>query len=132
MIGYWGYVMFEVNSDWAAFPAEMQREAGGRFDTYYPINSALRPVNIFKGAENGRVTFTMHLDQRLMKGRELRDLIDEMIVWVNMGVAGELVIGTKPMGHNKWVCTKMTQKYLEILHGGVITAADIEVTLEEI
>ena len=37
MIGYWGYLMFEVNSDWWQYPAEIERTAKGRYDTYIPL-----------------------------------------------------------------------------------------------
>lgn len=130
MIGYWGYLMFEVNDDWMQYPSNVERTAEARYDTYYPINTAERPKRIFKGAELGTITFTMHLDRRFNK--DLSVLLSEMVTWVNDGIAGELVIGTKPYGFNKWVCTKMVQKITELLHNGIIAAADVEVTLEEI
>ena len=61
----------------------------------------------------------------------LRDLLAEMADWVNTGVAGELVIGNRSYGYNMWVCTKMVEKFKEVIHGGIITRAEVEVTLEE-
>lgn len=54
-----------------------------------------------------------------------------MADWVNTGVAGELVIGNRSYGYNMWVCTKMVEKFKEVIHGGIITRAEVEVTLEE-
>ena len=39
MIGYWGYLNFEVNSDWWQYPANIERTAAARYKTYYPANS---------------------------------------------------------------------------------------------
>ena len=130
MIGYWGYLNFEVNDDWWQYPADIERIAKGRYETFYPANSKDRPKKIFKGADTGVITFTMYLDQRF--NSNIRDLLSEFVVWVNEGHAGELVIGTKSYGFNKWVCTKVVQKFTEVIHGGIITRAALDVTLEEI
>ena len=108
MIGYWGYLQFETNDDWLQYPSNIEQ---------------------FKGAETGTLTFTMYLDQRF--NSNLRDLLAEMADWVNTGVAGELVIGNRSYGYNMWVCTKMVEKFKEVIHGGIITRAEVEVTLEE-
>lgn len=129
MIGYWGYLQFEVNDDWWQYPANMERTAAARYEKYYPANSTDRPIQIFKGAELGKFTFTMHFDQRFTSN--VRDMLAKFVEWVNDGVAGELVIGTKIYGFNKWVCTKAVEKFTEVIHGGIITQADVEVTLEE-
>lgn len=129
MIGYWGYLMFEVNSDWWQYPAEIERTAKGRYDTYYPANTVDRPRRVFLGADVGIMTFTMYLDQRF--NSNIKDLLAQFVIWVNEGVAGELVIGTKVYGHNKWVCTKAVEKFVEVLHNGIIWRAAVEVTLEE-
>ena len=75
------------------------------------------------------MTFTMHLDQRFSSN--IRDLLAELVVWINTGYAAPLVIGTKAYGHNMWVCTKAVEKFTEVIHHGIIVSADIEVTLEE-
>ncbi len=129
MIGYWGYLQFEVNDDWMQYPSEIQRTAEGRYDTVYPSNTKDRPTQIFKGADAGTLTFTMHLDQRF--NSNIRDLLAEIVTWVNEGVAGELVIGTKVYGHNKWICTKAVEKFTEVIHNGIITHAVVEMTLKE-
>lgn len=129
MIGYWGYLQFEVNSDWWQYPANIERTAEGRYATYYPANTQDRPKQVFLGAEAGTITFTMTLDQRF--NSNIRDLLADLVTWVNTGVAGELVIGTKVYGHNKWVCKKLVEKFKEVIHGGIITHAEIEVSLEE-
>lgn len=128
MIGYWGYLQFETNDDWIQYPSKFQRTVKGRWETVYPADRG-RPRRIFRGADVGSITFTMHLDQRF--NGNVRHLLDEFTVWVNEGIAQELVIGTKPMGWNMWVCTKAVLKEQEILHNGVIVSADVEVTLEE-
>ena len=76
------------------------------------------------------MTFTMYLDQRY--NSNIRDLLANLVTWVNDGVAGELVIGTKVYGFNMWVCTKLVEKFTEVIHHGIIVRAEIEVTLEEI
>lgn len=129
MIGYWGYLQFEVNDDWWQYPSNIERTAKARYETYYPANTGIRPKRIFRGADWGTFTFTMHLDQRF--NSNIRDLLSEFVIWVNTGVAGELVIGTKPYGFNKWVCTQCKEKFVDVLHNGIIASADVEVTLEE-
>lgn len=130
MIGYWGYLNFEVNSDWWQYPANIERTAAARYKTYYPANSTDRPKRVFQGADVGTMTFTMYLDQRY--NSNIRDLLANLVTWVNDGVAGELVIGTKVYGFNMWVCTKLVEKFTEVIHHGIIVRAEIEVTLEEI
>ena len=71
----------------------------------------------------------MYLDQRF--NSNIRDLLAQFTIWVNEGIAQELVIGTKPLGFNKWVCVKAVEKFREVLHNGVIASAAVEVTLEE-
>lgn len=127
MIGYWGYLQFEVNDDWMQYPANFQRTAQARTHTFY--TNSQRPKTQFLGADLGTVTFTMHLDQRF--NSDIRTLLDEFVIWTNEGLAGELVIGTKPMGFDKWICKKAVIKNTDILHHGIIFSADVEVTLEE-
>ena len=122
-------MQFEVNSDWIQYPTDIERTAKGRYETYYPANTEDKPIRQFLGQEPGKLTFTMHLDQRF--NGNLRDLLAEMVTWVNKGVAGELVIGNKAYGYNKWVCTNLVEKFREVIHGGIITHAAVEVTLEE-
>lgn len=131
MIGYWGYLQFEVNDDWWQYPANITRTAKGRWVVKYPANTSDRPKMIFLGADVGEMTFTMILDQRFYKGGNIRDLLSDFITWVNTGVTGELVIGTKVYGHNKWCCTQAVEKFKEVIHGGIILRAGIEVTLKE-
>ena len=132
MIGYWGYLNFLVNHNWMQCPANIKRTAAARFDKSYPANTEDRPRLTFMGAEVGQFTFTMHLDQRFYAGGNIRDLLAEIVKWVNEGYAGELVIGTRSYGHNKWVCTKLSETFNEVIHDGILVAADIEITLEEI
>ncbi|NDO20201.1 hypothetical protein FMM68_11140 [Lachnospiraceae bacterium MD329] len=128
MIGYWGYLQFETNDDWLQYPEKIERTVKGRWKTVYPADGG-RPRRIFQGADVGTITFTMHLDQRF--NSNIRDLLAQITIWVNTGYAQELVIGTKPFGWNKWVCVKAVEKFRDVLHHGVIMAADVEVTLEE-
>ena len=129
MIGYWGYLQFETNDDWLQYPSNIERTVKGRYATFYPGDGS-RAKRQFKGAETGTLTFTMYLDQRF--NSNLRDLLAEMADWVNTGVAGELVIGNRSYGYNMWVCTKMVEKFKEVIHGGIITRAEVEVTLDEV
>lgn len=128
MIGYWGYLQFETNDDWIQYPSNFQRTVKGRWKTVYPADGG-RPRRIFQGADVGSITFDMYLDQRF--NGDVRHLLDQFTIWVNEGLAQELVIGTKPMGWNMWICTKAVLKRQEILHNGVIASAVVEVTLEE-
>ena len=129
MIGYYGYLQFEVNDDWWQYPANMERTAEARYDKYYPANPHSRPKQQFLGAEAGKFTFTMYLDQRF--NSNIRDLLAEMVSWVNSGYAAELVIGTRPYGYNLWAMKKIVEKFTEVIHNGIIVRAAVEVTLEE-
>lgn len=131
MIGYWGYLQFEVNDDWWQYPANIVRTAKGRWAIKYPANTTDRPKMQFLGADVGEMTFTMFFDQRFFKGGNIRDLLSEFVIWVNTGVTGELVIGTKVYGYNKWCCTQATLKFKEVIHKGIILRAAVEVTLKE-
>lgn len=121
-------MLFETNDDWLQYPENIVRTAKGRWKTVYPADGG-RPRRIFQGADVGTVTFTMYLDQRFTS--DVRTMLDMFTEWVNNGVAQELVIGTKPVGWNKWVCTQAVEKWREVLHGGVVESAVVEVTLEE-
>lgn len=128
MIGYWGYLEFETNDTFIQYPENIERTVKGRWKTVYPADGG-RPRRIFQGADVGQITFTMYFDQRFTG--DIRVWLDQITIWVNEGYAQELVIGTKPLGHNKWVCTKAVEKFREVLHYGVIASAAVEVTLEE-
>lgn len=121
--------MFEVNDDWWQYPTDMERTAEGRYEKYYPANPKSRPKNQFLGAEAGTFTFTMHFDQRF--NSNIRDLLAEMVKWVNSGYAAELVIGTRPYGYNLWAMKKAKVQFKEVIHNGIITKAAVDVTLEE-
>ncbi len=129
VIGYWGYLMFEVNSDWWQYPSNIKRTAQGRWYTSYPANSHDRPRRQFLGPDVGEITFQMHFDQRF--NNDIRVTLDLLTKCVNEGVAGAFVIGTKVMGHNLWVAEKMEIDYTEVLAHGVISQADVTVTLKE-
>lgn len=107
----------------------MERTAEARYDKYYPSNPQSRPKQQFLGAEAGKFTFTMYLDQRF--NGNIRDLLAEMVTWVNSGYAAELVIGTRPYGYNLWAMKKVVEKFTEVIHDGIIVRAGVEVTLEE-
>lgn len=128
MIGYWGYLQFEVNDDWMQYPNNITRTATGRWGTYYPADGS-RAKREFKGPDVGKITFEMHLDQRF--NSDIREILANFTIWVNTGYAGELVIGTRPYGYNKWVCTKAVTKFTEVIYNGIIVKATVEVTLEE-
>ena len=130
MIGYWGYLMFEVNDDWWQFPENIERTAEARYDTYYPANSSDRPKRTFLGPDVGKFTFDMYLDYRFTSN--VKDMLALFVEWVNTGVTGELVIGTKVYGFNQWCCTKVIETDWEVVQPGVITRARVRVTLEEI
>nr|DAW23793.1 MAG TPA: hypothetical protein [Caudoviricetes sp.] len=127
MIGYWGYLEFEVNDDWWQYPTNIIRTAAGRWSTHNVIGQ--RPVSEFQGAEEGTFTFTMHFDQRFTD--DVRHRLDELVTWVNEGYAAELVIGTKPMGFDKWKIVDVKETITDLLPGGLIFAADAEVKLVE-
>lgn len=112
------------------YPSNLKRTATARYDTYYPANSKDRPKLVFNGPDVGEMSFTMIFDQRF--NSNIRDILSEFVIWVNEGWAGELVIGTKAYGHNKWVCTKAVITFVEVLVNGVIWQAKVDVTLKEI
>lgn len=129
MYGYLGYLQFTTHDRCLQAPQNIERTATGRWDTYYP-NDGSRPRRVFRGAEVGTITFDMHLHQSYNEER-ITDILDEIINWVNIGYAQELVIGTKPFGHNKWIIKKAVQKYTGITPQGEIYYAVVTVTLEE-
>lgn len=131
MIGYWGYLQFETNDKQFQHPANLERTAEGRYETYYPANSEDRPISVFQGAEVGTMTFTMYLHQKFNEAN-LKDILADFVIWVNTGFEAELVIGTKSYGFNKWACKKVVEKFTEVTPEGVIMAATLEVTLKEV
>ncbi|MDO5397464.1 MAG: phage tail protein [bacterium] len=129
MIGYWGRILFEVNSDWIQYPTNVTRTAEGRWETHYPLNPEKRPKRYFLGSETGQLTFDMHFDKRFTS--DVNEMVDLIVSFVNGGYEAPLVIGDKVFGYDKWCCTKAVVKYTEILHHGIMFSADVEVTLEE-
>lgn len=129
LIGYWGYLMFAVNSDWVQYPTNVTRNVGARYETHYTANGN-RPYKEFLGAAHDTLTFTMHFDSRF-SGGDVRKLLDLLTEITHNGYAGVLVIGNKPVGYEKWVCTSNVQKWAEIQSDGFIASADVDVTLEE-
>lgn len=127
MIGYYGDLPFEVNSDWIQTPQSFTRRASGVWNTARPIG--LRPKSQFCGADEGQITFIMHLDRRF--NSDLRKILDIFVTWVNQGYTATLIIGTKPLGADKWRITSVSEAFNVIYHQGVIMEADISVTMEE-
>lgn len=127
MIGYWGDIVFEVSDKLLQFPEKLSRTASGRYETHYTSNGN-RPYKEFLGAEHGKTSFTMHFDWRFT---DVRKMLDLLVVCVNEGKAGTLVIGTKPLGYDKWVCTNVNEEWTDIMPNGFVAAAEASVTLEE-
>lgn len=127
MIGYWGELIFETSDKSLQYPQNLTRTASGRYATHYTSNGN-RPYKEFLGAEHGQITFTMHFDYRFT---DVRKSLDSLVEWTNEGKAGTLVIGTKPLGYDKWVCVNLSEEWKEIMQNGFVAAADVRVTLEE-
>lgn len=129
MYGYLGELQFTTHDKCIQAPQNIEREASGRWETYYP-NDGSRPRRVFRGAEVGKFTFDMHLHQSYNEERII-DILDNIVQWVNTGYAQSLIIGNKPFGFNKWIIKKATQKYTGITPQGDIYYAVITLTLEE-
>lgn len=127
MIGYYGDLPFEVNSDWFQTFGNFTRRASATWTAARPIG--LRPKSQFCGADEGQITFTMHLDQRFVS--DVRQMLDLFVTWVNQGYTATLIIGTKPLGADKWKIKSVSEAFSVVRHNGVITEADISVTMEE-
>lgn len=122
-------MQFTVNETNIQYPENLTRTATGRWETIYPANGG-RPRRVFKGADVGEITFDMHLNQ-FQNDDNIRDILSEIVNWVNIGYAQELVIGTKAYGFNKWICKKAVEKFKEVDGKGIIINATVTVTLEE-
>lgn len=127
MIGYFGDLPFEVNNDWIQTPKDFQRQASAKWQTIRPIGQ--RPKSQYVGADEGKITFTMHLDRRF--NSDIRQILDLFITWVNQGYTATLILGTKPLGADKWKIVNVTEAFNIILHEGVVMEADVSVSLEE-
>lgn len=127
MIGYWGDFTFEVNDRIIQYPEKLSRTASGRYATHYTSNGN-RPYKEFLGAEHGKASFTMRFNWHFC---DVRKMLDELVICVNEGKAGTLVIGTKPLGYDMWVCTGIEEQWTDIMSDGFVAAAEVRVTLEE-
>lgn len=127
MIGYFGDLPFEVNTDWIQTPDNFTRSASATWVTARPIG--LRPKSQFAGANEGQITLTLHLDRRF--NSDIRFILDLFVTWVNSGYTATLILGTKPLGADKWKITNVSESFNVVLHQGVIMEADINVTFVE-
>lgn len=127
MIGSYGDIVFETSDKRILTFSDFKYTAASRWEKHDNMNA--KPTSEFIGPDLDQITFTVILNGNYgVKPRQ------EMEIWlekVTKGTADVLVIGTKPLGQDKWVVKQVSNAWDTIFNKGELFSGKIDVTLEE-
>lgn len=126
-IGVFGDVIFETSDKRILNFSKFKISSASRYAEHKVIQR--KPKLEYVGPGLDKVSFTINLN-----GNFGVKPIDEMIRWITMsneGQAHTLVIGSSPIGSDKWVIETVTEVWESIFNRGELYSGKIDVTLKE-
>lgn len=127
MIGYFGDIVFETSDQRILTFSGFKHDSSGRWEKHNVIGQ--KPVQEFIGPDTDNVTFTINLSGN--NGVKPRDEMEKWLQLVENGIADILVIGSKPIGQDKWIVKSVSEAWNTIFNRGELYSAKIDVSLEE-
>lgn len=127
-IGSFGSKITFETSDKRIFTfGSFKREVSGRWASHPRIGK--KPLKQFLGPDSDTVTFTIVLDAT--HGVKPRSTLGKIEKLITKGTPNYLVIGSRKVGSEKYVCTKMSEAWDEVYNRGELVRATLDLTLEE-
>lgn len=120
-------ITFEVSSRKVLTFKQLTQTVGGRWTTHAVIGQ--KPKSEFLGADlrNGQLEIFLNS----MLGVRPRSVIENIESAVESGNPLTLVVGGKQIGSNRWVITKMSETWNEVILDGRLVSANVTLTLQE-
>lgn len=126
-IGYFDKLIFSVNNKKVYTFTGLKKTNSSRWSNLVVRNK--KPISVFEGEELQSISFSIVLDVSI--GINPLDEIKKWNEYVESGRAGSLVIGTKPIGKNKWVIESISESWNTVTNKGKLTSASIDISLKE-
>lgn len=120
-------ITFEVSSDKVLTFDGMQQTAGGRWAQHNIIGG--KPVSEFLGADLRQITLPIFLTAA--HSVNPRRIIERLESAAESGQPFTFVLGGKRVGKNEWVVSSVGETWGEILDGGKLLSAHLDLTLSE-
>lgn len=127
MIGYFGPVIFETSDSRILNFEGFSYNVSANYEKHDILGQ--KPRSEFNNPDLETISFTIHLNGN--HGVKPRDEIEKWASIVNQGEAYSLVIGSKVIGDDLWVCTNIGSAWDTVFNGGELFSAKIDVSLEE-
>lgn len=120
-------ITFEVSSRKVLTFKQLTQTVGGRWTTHAVIGQ--KPKSEFLGADLRSGQLEIFLNSML--GVRPRSVIENIESAVESGNPLTLVVGGKQIGSNRWVITKMSETWNEVILDGRLVSANVTLTLQE-
>ena len=120
-------ITFETSDKKILTFTDFKREKTGRWGKHNRIGK--KPKQQFLGADLDNITFTIILSAQ--HGVKPRTTMDNIGKYVENGTPAKLVIGTKQVGSNKFIISKMSEAWEIVWNKGEVVRAKVDITLEE-
>ena len=128
MVGNFGsQITFQTSDQRILTFSGMTQKVSGKYAKHSVQGQKDRPE--FTGPGNRSVSFKILLDVSL--GIRPREIMRNIESAIENGEAEFLVIGGRPVGDNRFYISSVFEAYDEVLQGGEIARATLNVTMEE-
>jgi hypothetical protein len=127
MIGYFGPILFETSDKKILNFNGLTHNASANYEKHEVIGK--KPRSEFNNPELETISFTINLNGN--HGVKPRKEIERWLNIVNNGEAYSLVVGSKVIGDDLWVCTSISSAWGTVFNQGELFSAKIDVSLEE-
>ncbi len=128
MVGNFGsQITFQTSDQRILTFSGMTQKVSGKYAKHSVQGQKDRPE--FTGPGNRSVSFKILLDVSL--GIRPREIMRNIESAIENGEAEFLVIGGRPVGDNRFYISSVSEAYDEVLQGGEIARATLNVTMEE-
>ena len=126
MIGYFGVVIFSVSDRKILSFHDFKMNASGSWGEHK--RNGKKSEYEFLGPSAKTVSFTIELNASY--GVNPGDMLDILTGYAENGLVSPLVIGNKKIG-DRWLLTKVSSSWNQIMSDGKLIKASASVTLEE-
>lgn len=126
MIGTFGKRVFVVSEQYVHTFRDLKRDVTYRYSVHEVINSKPIVEHIGVGLESGSLTIQLHESL----GNNVQAEMDSWLDICKKGEVNTLILGGKVVG-SKWTVTAVSVAYNTITASGVLTAATLDISLQE-
>ncbi|MGI5839278.1 MAG: phage tail protein, partial [bacterium] len=126
-IAVFGSKVFTVNADKIYTPSELQYSTG--LDTEKQEAAGKKPSTYNKGP--GLNTLNMKLALKADFGVNPRREIEDWEAIKDAGVAHQFILGSRPLGKNKWLLVDAQARNMMIDNTGVVLEAELSLSFDE-